>query len=235
MAVLESISVPTINGAPRDLRGLVNFGFWGWIARPLFLWLRWTFEKVVGNWGWAIVLQTLIINLALLPLRITGMKSALKMQKIQPQMKAIQEKYKKYGMRDPRRQDMNKEIWELQQREGVNMWGGCLPMLIQMPFLIAYYSMLGAAIDLRQAHWLWIHDLSSPEPSTIRILPILIVIADGVYATHDAAGRHGSLAAEDDECHDAGDVRVPQLERGFRSWSCIGWKAMSLASCNRRS
>ena len=177
LAVLESISVPTINGAPRDLRGLVNFGFWGWIARPLFLWLRWTFEKVVGNWGWAIVLQTLIINLALLPLRITGMKSALKMQKIQPQMKAIQEKYKKYGMRDPRRQDMNKEIWELQQREGVNMWGGCLPMLIQMPFLIAYYSMLGAAIDLRQAHWLWIHDLSSPEPSTIRILPILIVIA----------------------------------------------------------
>jgi len=177
LAVLESVTVPTINGAPRDLRALVNFGFWGWIARPLFLWLRWTYEKVVGNWGWAIVLQTLIINLALLPLRITGMKSALKMQKIQPQMKAIQEKYKKYGMRDPRRQDMNKEIWELQQREGVNMWGGCLPMLIQMPFLIAYYSMLGAAIDLRQAHWLWIHDLSSPEPSTIRILPILIVIA----------------------------------------------------------
>jgi YidC/Oxa1 family membrane protein insertase len=177
LAVLESVSVPTINGAPRDLRALVNFGFWGWIARPLFLWLRWTYEKIVGNWGWAIVLQTLIINLALLPLRITGMKSALKMQKIQPQMKAIQEKYKKYGMKDPRRQDMNKEIWDLQQREGVNMWGGCLPMVIQMPFLIAYYSMLGAAIDLRQAHWLWIHDLSSPEPSTIRILPILIVIA----------------------------------------------------------
>jgi len=176
LAVLESISVPTINGAPRDLRGLVNFGFWQWIARPLFLWLRWTYQYV-GNWGWAIVLQTLIINLALLPLRITGMKSALKMQKIQPQMKAIQEKYKKYGMKDPRRQDMNKEIWDLQQREGVNMWGGCLPMVIQMPFLIAYYSMLGAAIDLRQAPWLWIHDLSSPEPSTIRILPILIVIA----------------------------------------------------------
>ncbi len=174
LAVLESVTVPTVRGAPQDLRALVNFGFWGWIARPLFLWLKWSYQFIY-NWGWAIVLQTLIINLALLPLRISGMKSALKMQKIQPQMKAIQEKYKKYGMRDPRRQDMNKELWELQQREGVNMWGGCLPMLIQMPFLIAYYSMLTAALDLRHARWLWIHDLSAPDPW--HLLPVLIVIA----------------------------------------------------------
>ena len=112
LTTLESVSVPTIVGADPDLRGLINFGFWGVIARPLFLWLRWTYE-FVHNWGWAICLQTLIINLALMPLRISSMKSALKMQKIQPQMNSIKEKYKKYGMRDPRRQEMNTEIGEL--------------------------------------------------------------------------------------------------------------------------
>lgn len=174
LKVLESVPVPTVAGAPQDLRALVNFGFFGVIARPLFLWLKWTYEKVVGNWGWAIAIQTLIINLALLPLRISSMKSALKMQRIQPQMNAIKEKYKKYGMRDPRRQEMNTEIGELMKREGVSPLGGCLPLVIQMPFLFAYYSMLGAALDLRHAHWLWIHDLSSPDPYLI--LPIGIVI-----------------------------------------------------------
>jgi YidC/Oxa1 family membrane protein insertase len=172
--VLEAVSVPTISGAHQDLRGMVNFGWFGVIARPLFIWLRWT-NKYVHNWGWSIVLQTLIITLALLPLRYTQMKSALKMQRIQPQMKAIQEKYKKYSMRDPRKQDMQKEIGELYKREGVNPVGGCLPLLVQMPFLIAYYKMLGAAIDLRQAHWLWIHDLSARDPYLI--LPAIMVIS----------------------------------------------------------
>ncbi|MFZ0803078.1 MAG: membrane protein insertase YidC, partial [Terriglobales bacterium] len=170
---LETVVVPTIVEAPPDLRGLVNFGFFGVIARPLFLWLQWTY-KYVGNWGWAIVIQTLIINLALLPLRITSMKSALKMQKIQPQMNAVKEKYKKYGMRDPRRQEMNTEIGALMKSQGVSPVGGCLPMLIQMPFLFAYYAMLGSALDLRQASWLWIKDLSSADPYLI--LPILIII-----------------------------------------------------------
>ena len=170
---LETVPVTTIVGAPPDLRGLVNFGFFGVIARPLFLWLQWTY-KYVGNWGWAIVIQTLIINLALLPLRVSSMKSALKMQKIQPQMNAIKEKYKKYGMRDPRRQEMNTEIGALMKEQGVSPVGGCLPMLIQMPFLFAYYAMLGSALDLRQASWLWIKDLSSADPYLI--LPILIII-----------------------------------------------------------
>ena len=102
------------------------------------------------------------------------MKSALKMQKVAPQIKAIQEKYKKYSMRDPRKQEMNQEVSALYKAEGVNPVGGCLPMVIQMPFLFAYYSMLGAALDLRQAHWLWIHDLSSPDPW--HLLPIGIII-----------------------------------------------------------
>jgi YidC/Oxa1 family membrane protein insertase len=152
----------------------VNFGSLGLIARPLSIWLRWTFNYV-HNWGWAIVLQTILITIALLPLRITQMKSALKMQRVQPQMKAIQEKYKKYTMRDPRKQDMQKEIAALYKEHGVNPLGGCLPLLVQLPFLWAYYKMLGAAIDLRQAHWLWIRDLSSPDP--IYLLPLVMVVS----------------------------------------------------------
>ncbi|GAC1436756.1 MAG: membrane protein insertase YidC [Terriglobales bacterium] len=174
LQVLESVPVPTVNGAPADLRSAVNFGYLGVLARPLFLWLKWTYDHIVANWGWAIVIQTLIINLALLPLRISSMKSALKMQRIQPQMNSIKEKYKKYTMRDPRKQEMNQEIAALMKEQGVSPAGGCLPMLIQMPFLFAYYRMLGAALDLRHAHWLWIKDLSSPDP--IYLLPIGIVV-----------------------------------------------------------
>jgi YidC/Oxa1 family membrane protein insertase len=176
LQVLEAIKVPTIIGAEKDLRTLVNFGSLGVIARPLFMWLRWTYNwPFVHNWGWAIVLQTLLITVALSPLRITQMRSALRMQRVQPQMKAIQEKYKKYSMRDPRKQDMQKEIAALYKEHGVNPFGGCLPLLIQMPFLFAYYRMLGAAIDLRQAHWLWIRDLSSPDP--YYILPLVMVVS----------------------------------------------------------
>jgi YidC/Oxa1 family membrane protein insertase len=153
---------------------VVNFGSLGIIARPLFIWLRWTY-KYVHNWGWAIVVQTILITLALLPLRITQMKSALKMQRVQPQIKSIQEKYKKYSMRDPRKQEMQKEIAALYKEHGVNPLGGCLPLLVQLPFLWAYYRMLGAAIDLRQAHWLWIHDLSSPDP--YYLLPAIMVVS----------------------------------------------------------
>src|SRR6185437_6302738 len=173
LAVLESVSVPTISGAAKDLRSMINFGWFGPIARPLFLWLRWT-NQYIHNWGWSIVLQTIIITIALVPLRYYQLKSALKMQRVQPQMKAIQEKYKKYSMRDPRKQEMNKEIGELYKREGVNPVGGCLPMLMQLPFLYAYYRMLSTAIDLRQAHWLWIHDLSSADPWYL--LPIVMAV-----------------------------------------------------------
>ena len=173
LAVLDAVPVPTIKNDNPDLRGIVDFGWWGIIARPLFLWLKWTYNHIVPNWGWAIVLQTLIITLALLPLRITQMKSMLKMQRIQPQIKSIQEKYKKYSLRDPRKAAMNEEISSLYKKEGVNPAGGCLPLIIQMPFLIAYYKMLGVALELRHAHWLWIGDLSAADWA----LPILMVVS----------------------------------------------------------
>jgi YidC/Oxa1 family membrane protein insertase len=174
LRILEAVPVPGI-AAHSDLRDLVNFGFFEIIARPLFIWLQWTYQHIVGNWGWAIVVQTLIISLALLPLRISSMKSALKMQKIQPQMNSIKDKYKKYTVRDPRRQEMNVEIGALMKKEGVNPVGGCLPMIIQMPFLFAYYSMLNSTLDLRHASWLWISDLSSADPW--HLLPIALVLS----------------------------------------------------------
>ena len=175
LEVLQKIPVPGVAGADNDLNGLVDFGWWGIIAKPLFLWLRWTHNHIVANWGWAIVVQTLIINLALLPLRITQMKSMLKMQRVAPQIKSIQEKYKKYSMRDPRKAAMQEEISAVYKTEGVNPAGGCIPLLIQFPFLISYYKMLGTALDLRHAHWLWIHDLSAADP--FYLLPIVMVLS----------------------------------------------------------
>ncbi len=171
---LESVSVPGITGAEPDLRAIIDFGWLGIIARPLFLWLKWMYLHIVPNWGWAILLQTLVINLALLPLRLTQMKSMLKMQRVAPQIKSIQEKYKKYSLRDPKKAEMNEEISALYKKEGVNPAGGCLPLLIQMPFLFAYYRMLNVAMDLRHAPWLWIHDLSAADPW--HILPIAIIV-----------------------------------------------------------
>jgi YidC/Oxa1 family membrane protein insertase len=175
--VLESVKSNTAPGQTDgpDLRDVVNFGFFSVIARPLFLWLKWTHDHIASNWGVCIIILTVVINLVLLPLRIFSMKSALKMQKLQPQMKAIQEKYKKYPMRDPKRQDMNAEIAELYKREGVNPAGGCIPMIIQMPFLFAFYQMLANAIELRQAPFLWLHDLSAPDK--LIIMPVIIVIS----------------------------------------------------------
>ena len=210
LSSLEAVHVPTIKNGDPDLRGTVDFGWWGLIARPLFLWLKWTYKHIVPNWGWAIVIQTLIITVALLPLRITQMKSMLKMQRIAPQIKSIQEKYKKYSLRDPRKAAMNEEISGLYKKEGVNPAGGCLPLLIQFPFLIAYYRMLGVALDLRHAHWLWVSDLSARDPyfHSAHINGREYVR----HAAHDAASGHGSGAAKNDDVDDAADDGLPLLQ-----------------------
>jgi YidC/Oxa1 family membrane protein insertase len=150
-----------------SLEKLVDFGTFAFFAKPLFLWLRWTQEHWVRNFGWAILILTAIINVALLPLRITTIKSAMKMQKIQPQVTAINERYKKYKLTDPKQAEKNREIQDLYKKEGVNPLGGCLPNLLQLPFLWAFYTMLGSAIELRHASWFWIHDLSSADPTHV--------------------------------------------------------------------
>ena len=218
---LESVPVPGITGAEPDLRAIVDFGWLGYIARPLFLWLKWMYYHIVANWGWAILLQTLVINVALLPLRLSQMKSMLKMQRVAPQIKAIQEKYKKYSLRDPKKAEMNTEISALYKKEGVNPAGGCLPLLIQMPFLFAYYRMLNVAMDLRHAPWLWIRDLSAPDPW--HILPIAIIV------TMLAMQRMTPQAGMDPAQQKMMNIMMPGM-LGVMSWNlaaglCLYWAA----------
>lgn len=231
LEVVEKIAVPTLHGAPPDLTGLVNFGFFGIIAKFLFVWLRWTYVHMVSNWGWAIALQTLIVNLVLMPLRITQMKSALKMQKIQPQAKAIQAKYEKYSMRDPRKAEMNQEVAALYKRESVNPVAGCLPLLIQMPFLYAYYSMLGAVIDLRHAGWLWIKDLSAPDP--LYLLPV------AVFATMFLVQRLTPQGAMDPQQQKMMNIFMPimmaYITSNLASGLALYWSVGNLISIAQQS
>ena len=177
LGVLSSIRAMGPDGKPNgpNLVPIVHYGMWSIIAKPLFYLLRWVYDHVVHNWGWGILILTVFLTLAMFPTRFTMMKSSIKMQRIQPQMNFIKEKYKKYKFDDPRKQDMNREMQELYKKEGVNMFGGCLPMLVQFPLIFAFYAMLENAIELRHAHWFWLHDLSAPDP--YHILPILMVVS----------------------------------------------------------
>jgi YidC/Oxa1 family membrane protein insertase len=158
------------------LTQLTDWGWFWFIAEPLFVALKWVHDNITHNYGWAIILVTVAINLLLLPLRLSSMKSMKKMSQIQPQIAAINEKYKGIGMRDPKRNDQNQEIMDLYKKNGVNPAGGCVPMLIQLPFFFAFYKVLTVAIELRGAPWLWVTDLSLPETLPIRILPVAMVI-----------------------------------------------------------
>jgi len=157
------------------LSDLVDYGWFSFIAQPLFLAMRWTYDHVVGNYGWVIILLTVVINFLLFPLKLTTMRSAIKMQRIQPQIKALQDKYKGLKMNDPRRQEMSQETMALYKKHGVNPLGGCLPMLLQIPFLYGFYQVLILSIEMRHAPWIWwVRDLSAPEDLPIKTLPILL-------------------------------------------------------------
>lgn len=160
------------------LEQLIDWGTWfGFIAKPLFFVLTWTAKNVTReNFGWAIVLVTIGINMVLFPLRFSSLRSSKKMQALQPQIQAINAKYKDLPLRDPRKQEQQAEMMELYKKNGVNPVGGCIPMIIQLPFLIAYYTVLGVAIEMRGASWLWVHDLSQAETLAIRVLPVLLVV-----------------------------------------------------------
>ena len=157
------------------LQPLLDFGFFGPIGKYLFLALRAINEHVTHNWGWDIVWLTVLINLIILPLRIKTMQSGLKMQRIQPQMEVIKAKYKNLKVTDPKRNDMNAEIMQLQKDNGVNMFGGCVPTLIQMPLLFAFFGMLPKVVELRHAHWFWLPDLSAADPW--HILPVVMMLS----------------------------------------------------------
>jgi YidC/Oxa1 family membrane protein insertase len=177
--VLKKINATPVNGHKVTLEPLLEFGFWGAIGKYLFLALQFIHTHVTGSWpgswGWAIIILTIIVNLLMLPFRIKTMKNGLKMQRIQPQMDAIKNKYKGLKPTDPKRNEMNVEIMKLQKDNGVNMFGGCIPTLVTLPLLWAFFTMLPRVVELRNAHWLWVPDLQSADPW--HILPIVMVIS----------------------------------------------------------
>lgn len=169
----KEVRIEVAEGASPGASGSMNV-----IEQELFVALAFIQSHVVGSWagswGWAIVLLTVGINLLMLPLRIASMRSGVKMQRIQPDIEAIKARYKNVKLTDTRHNDMAAEIAKLQKDNGVNMFGGCVPLLIQMPLLFAFFGMLRKAVALRGAEWLWLHDLSSADPH--HILPILMIV-----------------------------------------------------------
>ena len=158
------------------LDGIVDWGWFGIVAKPLFMVLHFLNDSFVHNYGWSIVLLTIIINMALFPLKLTSLKSSRKMQKLQPEMNKITEKYKGIGMSDPKAANKQQEIMDLYKKHGVNPMGGCIPLLIQMPFIYAFYKVLAVSIEMRHASWLWVGDLSQHEHYDIHFLPLIMVI-----------------------------------------------------------
>ncbi len=147
----------------------VDYGFLTILSKPLFIGLKWI-HKVVGNWGWSIVILTILIKLAFYKLSETSYRSMAQMRKVQPRMQAIKEKY------GDDRQRMNQALMDLYKKEKINPLGGCLPILVQIPVFIALYWVLLGSVELRQAPFmLWIEDLSTRDP--YYVLPVLMGIS----------------------------------------------------------
>ncbi len=158
-----------------ELVRTIHFGIFGFLATPLLKALKWV-DAYVGNYGWSIILLTIAINLLMFPLRHKSAVSMRKMQQIQPQVKAIQDRYAKLKVTDPARQKMNSELMNLYRERGVNPASGCVPMLLTFPVLFAFYALLSVAIELRGAPWIgWIKDLSTADP--LFITPVLMGIS----------------------------------------------------------
>jgi YidC/Oxa1 family membrane protein insertase len=162
-----------------ELERVVPVGDWiGPIVVALMRLLRWV-QSHVGNWGWSIVVLTVFINLAMAPFRHYSIVNGLKMAKLSPEMRAIQERYRKVPLMDPKRQQMQEEVAALYARHGMSMGSqmmvGCLPLLLTMPFLFAFYRVLSVSIELRGAPFLWIGDLAQKDP--LFLTPVLMGVS----------------------------------------------------------
>ena len=160
---------------PIDLDGLIDYGFLSWLSRPLAVPILRAITflfQVTGSYGLAIIFFTIIIYSLFFPLKWRSSKAMKKAQKLAPKMKELQEKMKGMKQNDPRMKELQMDQLRL-MKEG-NPLGGCLPLLIQMPFLFALYRAITISLDFRQASFLWIPDLSAAEPYLIHILPILM-------------------------------------------------------------
>ena len=160
---------------------VVNFGWWSILAKPLFLIVNWMNDSFVHNFGWSIVIVTVLINFILFPVKMKNFKSMRKMQALKPQIDVINEKYKGMSMRDPRKAQQQQETMDLYKKYGVNPMGGCLPSLIQLALVYPFYKVFTVAVEMRGAHWLWVTDLSQPEHLAIHVLPIIMIASQFWY------------------------------------------------------
>jgi YidC/Oxa1 family membrane protein insertase len=147
---------------------VVDYGIFTIIAAPLFWLLKWL-HGLIGNWGWAIIVMTVMIKAAFYPLNAASARSMGKMKIVGPKMKALQQQYAND------KQQLQIKMMELYKQEKINPLGGCLPILVQIPVFIALYWVLLSAVELRHAPWVgWIHDLSAPDPWFI--LPVIYAV-----------------------------------------------------------
>lgn len=155
-----------LKGIDESLGDVVEYGRISFFAKPLFLLLAYLYD-LCGNWGWAIVLLTLVVRIVLYPLTYRGMVSMQKLKDIAPKLKELQTRYKD----DPQKLQMH--MMDLYKKNGANPIGGCLPLLLQIPVFFAIYRVLHNAVELKSAEWiLWIDDLSAIDP--FFILPVLM-------------------------------------------------------------
>jgi len=165
-------------GQPEDgkmFKQVVDFGFFGLVAQLLFFILR-GLHSVVPNWGWAIILLTVVIRGALWPLNTKTTVQMVRMKELEPHQKALQAKYEKFGNDMTKKAEMQKELMAFYKKNGHNPMGGCLPMLLQMPVFFALWSMLNAVFELRHAPFLgWLTDLSAQDP--FYILPVCMGVS----------------------------------------------------------
>jgi len=198
------------------------FGWLTFIATPLYLALRFLDEHAVGNWGWAIVMLTAIFNLLMIWPRTMQMKTSLKMMRLQPKVDALRKRYAHLKTDDPRRAEMNREMMAVYKAEGANVYG-CLPKLLQMPLLFAYFRVLQNAVELHHAPWLWLTDLSSPDP--LHILPLFILVT--MFATQCITPTPGMEPAQ----RRIFAIAIPAI-MGFTLWRSAAGPAIYWATGN---
>jgi YidC/Oxa1 family membrane protein insertase len=158
----------TLAKLAKGLDLVVDYGIFTIIAEPLFALLKWL-HALIGNWGWAIIVMTIMIKGAFFPLNAASARSMAKMKIVSPKMKSLQEQYAND------KQQLQVKMMELYKQEKINPLGGCLPIVVQIPVFIALYWVLLSAVQLRHAPWIgWIHDLSAPDPWFI--LPVVYAI-----------------------------------------------------------
>jgi len=158
-----------LEGIAPGLELLKDYGYLTILAKPIF-WLLAKIHSYVGNWGWSIILLTILIKLAFFPLSAASYKSMARMKEVQPRLMAMKEQHKG----DP--QKLNQAMMEMYKKEKINPVGGCLPVVIQIPVFISLYWVLLSSVETRGAPWIgWIHDLSVPDP--YYILPVVMAIS----------------------------------------------------------